>query len=275
MDLALFFIGRDVLALFGAVMSAFSISGLRNYSVAHQSCHAIMTHPGIDTTFWSASGQTYFKQDRVRQAANPQHEPYETQRRPARTFGRTSKLLTSPGKHMCKCPNEKSMNQRIHTQQVACHRHPAIVFVIHFRFSPKTMEKALRGIRVATIVFPAKNWCSFDYGIRVKHSSSLFQQTAMPGSFLCDDIHGNRERMLAAAHDDPFNRCNIAIVAPPGQGDVAFTGNQIVGGIQVHPSDVRNVEGKPGMRRVGPHKFGLARRRQRFQVSADVSGRQT
>ena len=66
-------------------------------------------------------------------------------------------------------------------------------------------------------------------------------------SCFCLHIYHHGQRVYAAAHNDPFHRSNIAVVPPPGDGDVALTGNPVFGGLQIHPARIRHEEGSTGM----------------------------
>ena len=60
-------------------------------------------------------------------------------------------------------------------------------------------------------------------------------------------IHHDGKGVDAAAHDHPFNRGDVAVIPSPSENDVTLTGNQIVGGVQINPTDIRHKKGKPGV----------------------------
>lgn len=84
-------------------------------------------------------------------------------------------------------------------------------------------------------------------------------------------LHRYGQHVPTAAHDHPFHRGDVAIVTPPGDGDVTFTGNPVGGGIQVHPAPIRDEQGDPGMRSVPTDQRWFSRRR-RFQIVAHIAG---
>ena len=53
--------------------------------------------------------------------------------------------------------------------------------------------------------------------------------------------------MGAAAHNHAFDGSDITVVPAPGQGDMALTDNQVIGGIEIDPAEVGNEDGDPGM----------------------------
>ena len=92
--------------------------------------------------------------------------------------------------------------------------------------------------------------------------------------FLCRrDAHADVQRVRAAAEDHAAQRADVAVVASPGEGDVAQVGQDVVGRIEIDPAECRAVDREPGVRRVGADQPRLARRRIGEQIAADVARR--
>jgi hypothetical protein len=96
----------------------------------------------------------------------------------------------------------------------------------------------------------------------------------MPLLFDFLHVHRHRDGVGAAAHQDAADGADIAEIAPVGDGDVILPRQQVVGGIEIHPSDAGTINRKPGVPRVGARQTGLAGRRPGAQVAADVAGGQ-
>lgn len=60
-------------------------------------------------------------------------------------------------------------------------------------------------------------------------------------------IHVDGQGVRPAAHDHALDRGDIALVAAPGQGDEGFGGDEVVGGVQIHPARIRDERGDPGV----------------------------
>ena len=74
------------------------------------------------------------------------------------------------------------------------------------------------------------------------------------------------------------HRRNVGVVATDGQRHIVLAGLAIVGRIEIDPAArtiaARQVDGGPGMRRVGADQSRFARRRLGQQVAADIARRQ-
>src|SRR5262245_24968734 len=81
--------------------------------------------------------------------------------------------------------------------------------------------------------------------------------------------------MLAAADEDAFDGTDVAIVAAPGEGDVAHSGDHVVGRIEVDPTSFGTEGRDPRVRRIGADHFRLARRRLREEITAHISRGET
>ena len=82
---------------------------------------------------------------------------------------------------------------------------------------------------------------------------------------------GHAQRLPLPTHEHAFQGADVAVVAPPPDGDVAHGRDAIVRRVHVNPADARAVERDPGVRRINTPQLGLARRRVRFQVATDVA----
>jgi len=88
-------------------------------------------------------------------------------------------------------------------------------------------------------------------------------------------VYRHFERMRATAGHDPRQWRHVAIVSSPSQRDMFFLGHAVVGRIEFRPASAGYVYRQPGVRRIGSDQAGLARRRQGFQIAADVARRQS
>ena len=74
---------------------------------------------------------------------------------------------------------------------------------------------------------------------------------------------------------DPAERADVRKIPPPGDGDVAFAGEDIVGGVGIDPTGGLAAEdGDPGVGGVRSGQFRFSGRRPGFQIAADVRARQ-
>lgn len=67
--------------------------------------------------------------------------------------------------------------------------------------------------------------------------------------------------VVLAAENYAFQRRDVAVVAAPGDDDMPVAGRLVVGRVEVHPAQVRQIHRKPGVGSVGTDQFGLAGRR--------------
>ena len=65
------------------------------------------------------------------------------------------------------------------------------------------------------------------------------------------DVHGNVELAGGFAAEDAMGGGNVGVIAANGGADVAMVGNQIVGGIEAHPAEMRQQHIHPGVGGVG------------------------
>ena len=57
-----------------------------------------------------------------------------------------------------------------------------------------------------------------------------------------NDIDADAQRMPAPAEDHAVDRADVVVVAPPGHGDVPVGWQQIVGGVDLDPTQPRRVK---------------------------------
>ena len=66
-----------------------------------------------------------------------------------------------------------------------------------------------------------------------------------------EHVHGYIELMAAAAGQDAAQGADIGVIATPGECDVVFAGEGIIGRVEIDPSSVPAPDLEPGVRGVG------------------------
>ena len=61
------------------------------------------------------------------------------------------------------------------------------------------------------------------------------------------EIVVNKRGMPGAAEDNAVNGADVAVIASPGQRDVAVGRHAIIGGVEIDPAYARAPRGTPGM----------------------------
>src|SRR5262245_51099569 len=74
-------------------------------------------------------------------------------------------------------------------------------------------------------------------------------------------VHGHDQRVLSTSQHDAPERADVAEVAAPRDGDVTFTGEDRVGGIEVDPAERGQEGGGPGVRSISANQLLASRRR--------------
>ena len=86
-----------------------------------------------------------------------------------------------------------------------------------------------------------------------------------------DHLGGYGGLLLAAAVDHALQGGHVAVVPPPGDGDVAIIGAVVVGGVEVRPAETGVVDGESGMRGIGADELGVAGWGQGLEIVAGVA----
>ena len=88
------------------------------------------------------------------------------------------------------------------------------------------------------------------------------------------DSHIDFELVLAATNDHPTERRDVGEIPPPGEGDMIFTHQAVIGRIEIHPPERRAIHGDPCVRGVAADR-GFAPVAHGSDVAADVTRRQS
>ncbi len=83
-------------------------------------------------------------------------------------------------------------------------------------------------------------------------------------------IDAHPDRVPSTTQDHPLERADVVVVATPRQRDMLVLSDQVIGGVDVDPTESRTEDGYPGVRHVGTHQARLACSGGRQQIAADV-----
>src|SRR5258708_31307296 len=76
------------------------------------------------------------------------------------------------------------------------------------------------------------------------------------------------KRVITAAEHDATQRADVAVVAAPGEREMALGWQDVVGGIEIHPAQRWTPDREPGVRRISPDEPRLSRRRLGQEIPA-------